>query len=511
MNYRWIILSAFVLSAAACGDDGNSNPTNDGGTDARPDGNAPDGSPDGKKPDADIPLTCDTAITTEHVDVHLKELQAIAGANEDTRASGTPGYEASRTYVINQLSAAGYTDVSDDAFAFAYFKVNGGELRENKLDSPTTYEWEKDVYTLGFSAPGEATATLQAVDVDLEAGTSSTSGCEPEDFAGFPSGAIAILQRGVCGVYGKVKNAEAAGATGVILINYDSDPGTPEVALYGETVVQDTTIPAVGVSYDAGKELVAASGTDQDYVLKLDVVLEERQTQNAILERTGTSGKIFMIGGHLDSVTNGPGINDNGSGIAALLEVAKRLATCDTTHTLRIAFWGGEEAGAVGAWNYVDAISEEDIANYLAYVNLDMVGSKNGVNMIYLGVATVRDDEANPGSIALQQTYEAQYEALSAPYIVDPALIGRSDHLPFDVRGVAVGGLFSGAEGIKTAEQVAVFGGTADEPFDPCYHASCDSYDNVDLERTAGAANATLGLVHKHANEGAELIPAEEQ
>jgi Zn-dependent M28 family amino/carboxypeptidase len=188
------------------------------------------------------------------------------------------------------------------------------------------------------------------------------------------------------------------------------------------------------------------------------------------------------FGAHLDSVPEGPGIQDNGSGSAAILEVALQMAKVKPVHQLRFAWWGAEEFGLVGSEFYVDNLSDDELDQIALYLNFDMIGSPNYFFGIYDG-----DDSdgvgAGPGpdgSAQIEQTFEEYYELISQPY-QGTDFSGRSDYGPFIEVGIPAGGLFTGPEGIKTPEEVELYGGTAGEQYDPCYHLACDTFDNISL------------------------------
>jgi Zn-dependent M28 family amino/carboxypeptidase len=189
-----------------------------------------------------------------------------------------------------------------------------------------------------------------------------------------------------------------------------------------------------------------------------------------------------MAGAHLDSVNSGPGINDNGSGSAALLETALQMAKVKPRNKVRFAWWGSEESGLLGSQFYVDQLSAQQAASISLYLNFDMIGSPNYGVFIYDG-----DDSdavgfpAGPdGSAAIEKLYEQFYSQRGIAF-QGTDFSGRSDYGPFINAGIPAGGLFSGAEGIKSAEQVNLWGGTQGDAFDPCYHVACDTFDNVSL------------------------------
>jgi Zn-dependent M28 family amino/carboxypeptidase len=186
-----------------------------------------------------------------------------------------------------------------------------------------------------------------------------------------------------------------------------------------------------------------------------------------------------MAGAHLDSVPAGPGINDNGSGSAALLEVAENLAKVKPQNTLRFGWWGAEESNLVGSTFYVNSLSEAEAEKIALYLNFDMVGSPNYVFFIYDGDNS-DNTGAGPGpagSAQIEKTFEAFYTSRGLPY-KGTDFTGRSDYGPFIAVGIPSGGLFTGAEGIKTAEEAALWGGTVGQQYDPCYHQACDTYAN---------------------------------
>ncbi|MFE1975223.1 M28 family metallopeptidase [Streptomyces hygroscopicus] len=184
----------------------------------------------------------------------------------------------------------------------------------------------------------------------------------------------------------------------------------------------------------------------------------------------GDDGKVVMAGSHLDSVQAGPGINDNGSGSAAILEVALAVAKADLQPAkhLRFAWWGDEEDGMVGSTHYVDSLASNEASKIDSYLNFDMLGSPNPGYFVY-------DDDPE-----LEKVFTDWYAAKDIATEPETEGDGRSDHAPFKDAGVRVGGLFSGAETTKSQAQADQWGGTAGEAFDPCYHSACDTVSNID-------------------------------
>ncbi|HXV91805.1 MAG TPA: M28 family peptidase [Pseudonocardia sp.] len=457
---------------------------------AAPAAAAPPGCDDRTNNTVDKLLEC---VTLEGVTSHLQAFQAIADANDGNRASGTPGYDASADYVAAQAEAAGLV-VSRQSFEFPFFQLNSSAF-EQVAPVPQTYVADTDYVPMTYSGGGDVTAVAQAVDVVDPTGqpaNTSTSGCEAGDFAGFTAGNIALMQRGTCSFGQKVANAEAAGAAAAIVYN-EGQPGRD--VLFTGTLGAPAGIPAVSTGYALGSSLDGAT-----LRIAVDAVSEFRTTENVFAEVPGTSDDVVMVGAHLDSVSEGPGINDNGSGSAAILEVAKQMAKSKPEPTVRFAWWGAEELGLIGSTEYVATLPEAELARITSYLNFDMVGSPNYVRFIYDGDDS--DGEgAGPGpegSAEIEKVFEKFYADRGLAY-EGTDFNGRSDYGPFIAVGIPAGGLFTGAEEIKTPEQAAVYGGTAGEPYDPCYHTACDTivnYDEEVLDQNADAiAYATLTLV----------------
>lgn len=410
-------------------------------------------------------------VTLDGARAHQAAFQAAADANGGTRAAGTPGYDASVDYVVDTLETAGW-DVELDEFPFLY--TPPAVLQQV---SPISATYETGAFTgTGY---GDITASVVGVDLALAPPRASTSGCEAADFAGFPAGSIALVQRGTCNFSVKALNAEAAGAVGVIIFNQGNDPtreGLIVGTLGGDNVV---AIPVVGASFAAGVALTEP-GSAAHIVVEPPV---SRPQVNVIAELPGTNdANVVMAGAHLDSVQAGPGIQDNGTGSAALLEVAEALAKVKPQNTLRFAWWGAEEAGLIGSEQYVAGLSQAELDRIALYLNFDMIGSPNHVFFVYDG-----DDSdgvgAGPGptgSAQIEELFESYYLQVGESW-KGTDFSGRSDYGPFIAVGIPSGGLFTGAEGVKTVDEAAIWGGTAGVQYDPCYHLACDTYDNIGL------------------------------
>ncbi|MGN6273412.1 MAG: M28 family peptidase [Protaetiibacter sp.] len=442
------------------------------------------------------------AVNAKSIQFHLSALQRIADAGGGTRAAGTPGHEKSAAYIEKLMKLAGY---QTERQPFSYEKVDIDRAEFSQLTpTPTDYVLEDDFYPMDYSGEGDVeSAPVTPVDVNLEGDRASTSGCEAEDFAGFTAGDIALVQRGTCDFATKATNAEAAGASAVIVFNQGNDvPGDDRFGvLFGTLGELGIGIPVVGASFELGESFALASDPTARIVLETSQVTVD--TFNLIAtSRTGDPSKQVVVGAHLDSVPAGPGINDNGSGSATILEVALKLAVTKSkpTNQLVFAWWSGEEDGLQGSNYYVSQLGEEGAADTALNLNFDMVASPNPVRFVYDGDGDAFGEAGPDGSAEIEKTF-TDYFASQGLATAPTAFDGRSDYFAFIDAGIPAGGLFTGAEGIKTDEEAAVFGGTAGEPYDPCYHQACDTTDNIDPavldEMADGVAHAvyTFGAV----------------
>ncbi|WP_448611611.1 M20/M25/M40 family metallo-hydrolase [Geodermatophilus sp. URMC 60] len=448
-------------------------------------------------------------VTLDGVMEHLEAFQQIATDNGGNRASGTPGYDASADYVQQRLEKAGW-EVSRQQFEFPFFQLNSSAFSQVAPDA-ATYAEGTDYAVMTYSASGDVTATVQAVDVVLPppaTANGNTSGCEAADFAGFTAGNIALVQRGTCNFGQKVANAQAAGASAVVVFNEGQEGRTDVVQ--GTLGAPGATIPAIGVTYALGSTL----GGDTLRVA-VQAVSEFRNTENVTAELPGrTSDNVVMAGAHLDSVPAGAGINDNGSGSAALIEVAENLTKSELPNTVRFAWWGAEELGLLGSKHYVSQLDQAQREDLALYLNFDMVGSPNFARFIYDGDQSAftvpPPTEQNPffvpeGSAQIEYVFEDFYEEQELFY-EGTEFSGRSDYQAFAIAGIPSGGLFTGAEGVKQAYQAEAYGGTAGVAYDPNYHQVGDDIANLDpeaLEQNSDAiayAVLTLGYDTQRVN-----------
>ncbi|WST31331.1 M28 family metallopeptidase [Streptomyces sp. NBC_01166] len=405
---------------------------------------------------------------------HLERFQAVAESSGGHRAAGSPGYDASAAYVHQLLRKAGY-EVGYQAFDFVYTETLAEKL---SVVSPTPRDVSVRAMTYTASTEeGGITAALAAVPTD------ATTGCEAADYAsgGF-NGKIALIERGGCSFAEKQAAAAVAGADGAVI--YNNTEGALSGTLGG---AEAGKIPTGGITQDEGKKLVAEVAKGEVKVsLEIREFREDRVTRNVVAETPGgNAAKTVMLGAHLDSVTDGPGINDNASGSAGLLEVALALAESHRApaNKVRFAWWSAEENGLLGSEAYVAKLSEAQREKIALYLNFDMIASPNGAQFVFDGDDSdgVGQGPGPEGSAQLERDINAFLDSEGKPH-TGTDFSGRSDYGPFIEVGIPSGGTDTGAEGIKTAAQAETYGGTAGVAYDPCYHAACDDLGNIDME-----------------------------
>jgi len=443
----------------------------------------------------------ETLMTTAGLMRHLDALQAIADAHDGHRSGASPGYMASVDYAESVFTEAGYA-VERVPFTYPGWEVTGPSVLDAEGEQ---YGNDVDIAAMYYSPAGDVTADLHAVDLVLPPtqDSSSTSGCETDDFDGFPAGAIALIQRGTCTFNAKAVNAEAAGASGVVIFN-EGQTGRQDLEPWQLDSENQLSIPVLGATFATGESLAAAleDGAVNAHLV-VDVFSGVITSENLIAEVEGRNpDAVIVVGGHLDSVPSGPGINDNGSGTAFILEMAAAVAQRELPprNTIRFALWGSEELGLLGSTAYVDDLPESELDRIVAKLNFDMMASPNGLPMIYDGDGDGFGIPGPAGSADIEEVFTAWFdrEGLDAEAT---AFDGRSDYAAFIGEGIPAGGLFSGADASKTSAEASRYGGTAGLPHDPCYHQSCDDIGNLDedlfLTLSRAAAYTTWELAER--------------
>jgi Zn-dependent M28 family amino/carboxypeptidase len=438
-----------------------------------------------------------SAVTLSGVRAHQQAFQNIANTNSGTRAAGTAGYDASVEYVVERLEAAGYTPEIQE-FDFDLFEETAPPVF-TRVSPDQTYVEEDDFATMDYSGSGDVTRALVATnDIVVPPGataSTSNSGCEASDFPSTVSNNIALVQRGTCTFRVKAENAYAAGAVGVVIFN-EGQPDRSDT-LFGTLDPPAFSLPVIGTSFAVGAELYEGTRAGTVTVrLKTATSVRTVEGTNVLAETEGREDRVVVVGAHLDSVPEGPGINDNGSGSATILEVAEAMADLGVAprNQVRFAWWGAEEYGLLGSEHYVSQLTSREIKDIAVNLNFDMVGSPNFVRFVYDGDGSATPDAGPNGSGVVEDVF-LDYFGAAGLATAPTAFDGRSDYGPFIEVGIPAGGLFTGAEDLKTAEEAAIFGGTAGIAHDPCYHAACDTVANVSETALDQMSDATAHAV----------------
>ncbi|MCT7658644.1 M28 family metallopeptidase [Mycobacterium deserti] len=415
-------------------------------------------------------------VKTDAMMAHLERLQQIADEHDGNRALGTPGYDASVDYVAKTLRDTGF-DVQTPEFEvrlpFAdepLLTVDGARVTAHPMN-----------FTIGTPGDGISGPLVPARAED-------SPGCTASDYDGLPvQRAVVLVDRGKCPFTEKLAAATERGAVALVVAN--NEDGDRFGGTLGEET--DVKIPVVTITKAAGERLRSAPG---EASLKLNAGVRTERSRNVIAQtKTGSTADVVMVGAHLDSVPEGPGINDDGSGVAAVLETALQLGTSpEVNHAVRFAFWGAEEVGLFGSYSYVASLSVEALKDIALYLNFDMIGSPNPGYFTYDGDQSGPRDEPNgvprvpEGSAGIERTLVSYLNGAGKP-AQDISFDGRSDYDGFTQAGIPAGGIFTGAEAKMTDDQAKRWGGDAGQPFDPNYHKAADTLENID--RTAMEIN----------------------
>ena len=408
---------------------------------------------------------------------HLDAMARIADENGGNRAAGTSGYEASAVYVSDQLAALGY-DVQRDPVDFTYFKENSVTLALGD----STWSGGQWLHAMIYSASGQVDAPLDPV--GSWAGGASV--CSTDGWRSFARGHIAVLYGEGCAYRQIVLNAQQAGAAAVIAMypHWQANE-TRRPTLLDPSGID---IPAIVTGAEPSSALVAAADGHTSAQLAVEMSESPARADDVLGTLTGSGDEVVMLGGHLDSVIDGPGINDNGSGVATLLALAESLAAQpQPERSVRFAFWTAEELGDLGSASYVDSLPGAELTRIAAYVNLDMVASPNPVRLVYDSATDA------PGSDQITRDLLDALSNAGTPGL--PIDLGASsDHAAFERAGVPTGGVFSGLSPV-TPDQARVFGSQADVPADACYHLACDGRSNISLDSAQTLGNAVAAVL----------------
>jgi hypothetical protein len=461
----------------------------------------------------DTPSKLLPCITTEDLWAHMQAFQAIADANPGpdghaSRNSGEPGYKASVDYVAQVMKDAGY-NVTIQTYKFFYYAYTA--LPVFKEISPTAHDYALTVEWGPGQSLGATTADLQpagGIIIPPTPTSSSTSGCTAADFAGFVAGRIALIQRGGCNFGVKVQNAQAAGASGVIIFN-EGNPGRTGLQIgnlvdaAGNRIVP--TIPVAFTTFAIGSDLlnqyqqaVAAGTALPSLNISIQAIVDpNRDDYNVIAEsKGGDKNHVVVVDAHLDAIY-GAGMLDNASGSATILDIAQQMKNVNPLNKLRFIWFGGEELGLLGSAYYVNNLTPTQ-ASHIGYdLDADVTATPNyvvgvldpaGVDLFGRTVTQTFPNRAyKPSTIARDHAIN-YFNSIGLNHeLFSPV---GTDAISFNDIGIPASGLLTGQDCCKSQAEVDLFGGhlgnfegnipsfdggCVDNPF-----RWCDNLDNND-------------------------------
>ncbi|MBN3512446.1 M20/M25/M40 family metallo-hydrolase [Mycolicibacterium septicum] len=438
-------------------------------------------------------------ITVDAMFTHLRKLQEIADSHDGNRAVGSPGYEASVDYVAQLLRDKGF-DVQTPEFE-RMGTMRGGNPALTV--SGSKYEVDQASMLVTTASDGISAPTLRP---------GKPSGCAATDYGSMNiTGAIAVVDASGCSVVVKQNTALDKGAVGLLVVNTGQPvPG----GLFTTGYYRELTVPVGIIDENADAALRRTSAPVR---LTLDGKAEMIKSRNLTAQtKTGSASDVVLVGAHLDSVGGGPGINDNGSGVAAVLETALQLGSSpNVSNAVRFAFWGAEEMGLDGSKQYVRGLPLDQLDDLALYLNFDMVGSPNAGYFTYDGDQSGQATDPKPmpeGSAGIERTM-AGYLNLAGARPADMPISANTDYHPFLQAGVPIGGTTTGSSQRKTEVQARLWGGRAGVAFDPNYHTARDTIDNVDARALGIMGSAIAFTVGTYARsiEGPNGVPARDK
>ncbi|KAJ6593893.1 hypothetical protein B0H19DRAFT_1092615 [Mycena capillaripes] len=446
----------------------------------------------------DVALTPDALADSMSVDgimTHLEQFQTFADASANTRSHGSPGYTASADYIYGVAQDAGF-DVQRQGVASPVGTIRVGTLSVDGV-----------IYAAPNVTVDYYTNTTEAAGLESEIVVIPGYGCDQTEFADAANKTV-LLKAGQCEVNDKTFNALVSQVYAVIVYDETPLPPTPGAGVFTDASGAIAVPVVLHANYDVAQILLEkVASRILNGTINVQVDINTVASDNVIAQtKWGNPDKVIMFGAHLDSVPAGPGINDNGSGSATLAELVKQLVQfTGAQYAIRFAWWSSEEKGLLGSEFYVEQLSQAERDKVVAYINIDMSASPNYI-------LAIQDNDnsggqrppwipAPPiGSNAIEKLLQGVYESMSLNY-TGFAIAENSDHASFMANGIPMGALETGAGGSKTDLEAQLFGGVAWEPYDSCYHMSCDTINNLSPEALINNARAVARALAILAND----------
>jgi len=450
---------------------------------------------------------------------HMTRFQTIADNNPGSdghgnRDTGTSGYRASVDYVVKQMRRAGYA-VTIQTYSYRAFQLVGvPTLSLAGRDYPV----EKDWVMARLSGGADITARVRPV-------TGSGTGCSAEEFANFRRGDIAILRHGDCGYDAQVANAEHAGASAVILYDLPSQPearGKEDRAIEGSgmqrpRLYHQAKIPVVAVASSAlAADLLGRNAAGESAVAHLQIRMQTTSgtDYNVIADSPfGDPNHVVVVDAHLDYIF-GPGMLDNASGSATILEIALQMSGTSTLNQLRYIWFGGEEIGLLGSAYYTNNLSQEERDLIDFDIDADVTATPNydyeiadpafAYNVHQFPPNVVPDSQIG------NQFYADFFSSAGVPSLPAPFGNFGTDSNSFALIGIPNTGILTRQDCCKGSDEVALWGGYPGnyEGNIPSFDGGCvdrpnlwcDDLSNNDPAVLAIASKATAYVIFQLAN-----------
>ncbi|CAF1407008.1 unnamed protein product [Rotaria sordida] len=427
---------------------------------------------------------------------HLEQLQVIADRSNGTRAIATEGFNGTLDYITSQLEQNTNLIVSRQYFTVRNYIIQGMPQLQSLVDGNiVNHLYLTDFTHILFSSRANFDTFVPVVVIP-------NLGCQDSDWTNASAAdSVALVKRGDCTYPEKSALAEKYRVKGLLIYNDGTAPDRFQ-PIQGVRNNLNTTIPAYFLSYNLGMQLGNVT-TNTSVIMNIDVSDANGIGNICADTTTGDKTKTIVVGSHSDGVTAGSGINDNGSGTVGNLILALNLAHLFETsssystykYRVRFCWWGAEELGLLGARYHVDQASlpstttvGERLQDYLVNLNYDMLAGPNYRFGIHDSstVPSTTPTQARNGTSQITDLFRQWFSEQNLPWS-NASLGGGSDYVPFLAAGLAVGGVNTGAGGIKSAserDQYAAIlgignGGLANAAYDPCYHQQCDRITNI--------------------------------
>ncbi|CAF1281330.1 unnamed protein product [Rotaria sordida] len=447
------------------------------------------------------------SIQISDIMMHLNELQNIATNTGGNRAINTIGFNQTLDYINNYLSSHTNFKVATNYFYLRNFILASNPILITSINGTTINRLLSSNLSIAEFYFVQYTRSANFADY-VPISVIPNEGCSDNDWLAAnpsPNGRVALVKRGDCNFLDKAVLALKYNVAALLFYNDGTSPG--RISPIFISLGQNNELPALFLSYTLGQELADAARNPLNNVgvrITISIANESRYPVGNICADTptGDATQTIVIGGHSDSVPAGPGINDNGSGSAANLGLAVALARLFETSTyekykyrVRFCWWGAEEVGLLGSDFHVQqagisTVVGERLIDYLINLNYDMLGSPNYMFGIYDARTANNNTPAHalPGSHKITNLYREWFIRQNLPWN-NTDFSGRSDYGPFLAKGIVAGGLFSGADDMKSLDERNYYdkmlgqglGGIAGAIHDPCYHRACDSIQNINV------------------------------